>query len=307
MLDGVCKCGYVSREFKPEDHQWEETTKNPTCTEKGERTSICKICGYVGLKEELPATGHPSTRQECEAQADPGYHTMRTVCNVCGQKVGSSTRVSCSYGAETTVTYASCSKEGLKSKTCKYCGYSLSTTIPKTAHPNTSTSYSKTSHNNHLATKICTVCLTVISKTSGSCSNSWKTTSSATCTSTGLEEYICSLCGQSNDSRSIAKKSHSYTYSSRTYATCTSGGYDLYKCSCGATEKRNTTSSTGHSTTSYSTTGSNCKTSGYSYSRCNKCGWQSASTKNYRYGPHSKTRTGSNTWICTVCGTSGRY
>lgn len=80
---------------KTENHSWDagKITTEPTCTENGEKTFTCIICGNTKT-ETVNATGH-------------------------------------SYGEYTIVKEPTNSEEGTKSKTCSTCGKVYSITIPK--------------------------------------------------------------------------------------------------------------------------------------------------------------------------------
>ena len=71
-------------------------TKEPTCTEQGEKTRTCSVCGYSETTE-VPATGH--TLGEYNITKEP-----------------------------------TCTEQGEKTRTCSVCGYSETTEVPATGH-----------------------------------------------------------------------------------------------------------------------------------------------------------------------------
>lgn len=79
--DGVCSvCGAVD----PDSHVHQETetvTRPATCTEAGEKTLTCSLCGQSHT-EEIPAAGH-SYAFDC--QPVEGGYTVTAHCTVCGQ------------------------------------------------------------------------------------------------------------------------------------------------------------------------------------------------------------------------------
>ena len=96
-----------------------------------------------------------------------------------------------------------------------------------------------------------------------SCSHSYTSsvTTAATCTTTGVRTYTCTLCGSSYTA-TIAALGHSYS-SVVTAATCTADGYTTYTCAtCGDSYTGNTTAAIGHS---------------YSNGTCANCGEADAS------------------------------
>ena len=81
---------------KTKNHNWDGgvITIEPTCTERGEKTFTCTICGNTDTKK-VNATGH-------------------------------------SYGAYKVVKEPTNKRKGLKSKTCSVCGKIVYEGIPKT-------------------------------------------------------------------------------------------------------------------------------------------------------------------------------
>lgn len=78
----------------------------------------------------------------------------------------------------------------------------------------------------------------------------------------------------SSSSSSSSKPSHSHSYSSKTVkATCTSDGYTVHTCSCGASYTDNYTSATGHKWSEWKTVKKATTSSeGRKQRTCNSCG-----------------------------------
>ena len=94
-------------------HNYTETvTKEPTCTESGEKTYTCD-CGD-SYTETLPAKGH---------------HYENGECTECGEKDPNHVH---SY-SETIIKEPTCTEAGEKTYACD-CGYSYTETIPATGH-----------------------------------------------------------------------------------------------------------------------------------------------------------------------------
>ena len=74
---GLTGCPHpVNDNSDTHEHIWEETiTKNPTCTEKGEKKLVCKICGVVETEEiaKLPHSWVEDENDNCHY-----------VCHNCG-------------------------------------------------------------------------------------------------------------------------------------------------------------------------------------------------------------------------------
>ena len=72
----------------------------------------------------------------------------------------------------------------------------------------------------------------------------WRIVTPSTCSSNGTEIGVCSVCNQTVGSRTVEKLKHSYT-STKIAPTCTESGYDLHLCTlCGNSEKDNFTAPT---------------------------------------------------------------
>lgn len=112
--DGECTdCGEKDPNHK---HSYAETiTKEPTCTEKGEKTYTCD-CGD-SYAEEIPAKGHHFEDGECTdcGEKDPDYHEH-------------------SYDEGVVTKEPTCTEKGEKTFTCSGCGHTYTEEIPAKDH-----------------------------------------------------------------------------------------------------------------------------------------------------------------------------
>ena len=108
------------------------------------------------------------------------------------------------FGDWEETTPATCTKDGVKTRTCA-CGETETQTIPATGH------------------------------TFGD----WEETTPATCTADGMETRTCSACGET-ETRTIPATGHTFgDWTVTTPATCTADGVETRTCSaCGETETR---------------------------------------------------------------------
>ena len=155
-------------------HSYTETvTKEPTCTEAGEKTYTCD-CGD-SYTEEIPATGHHYENGECTncGEKDPNYHTH-------------------SY-TETVTKEPTCTEAGEKTYTCD-CGDSYIEEIPATGH-------------HYGEDDKCTDCGELNPNHTHNYLES--ITKQATCIEEGEKAYTCEVCGDSY-TQSIPKVEHTY-------------------------------------------------------------------------------------------------
>ena len=141
---------------------------------------------------------------------------------------------------------ATCTSTGIKTYTCTVCKATKTEEIAKTAHKVvideaveatcTKTGLTEGKH--------CSVCETVIEKQEVIPKTAHKyddgqVTKSATCTSTGVKTYTCTVC-KATKTETIAKKAHSYK-NYVTKATTSKNGSIVNKCSiCGAKKSTST-------------------------------------------------------------------
>ena len=210
-------------------HSYTSYVTSPTCTSQGYTTYTCSSCGdsYTGNYTSATSHGYVArvTAATCTSQ---GYTTY--TCSYCGDSyIGSYTAATGHSYSSRVTTAATCTGSGVMTYTCSRCYDSYTEYIPANGH-----SYSGGR---------CTVCGAV----NPNCSHSYtsEVTTAATCNSSGVRTYTCSLCGDSY-TETIAAKGHSYT-SKVTAPTCTSQGYTTYTCSaCGSSYKDSYTAVSDH-------------------------------------------------------------
>ena len=140
------------------------------------------------------------------------------------------------FGEWTVTTPATCTEDGVKSRTC-VCGATETRSIDATGH-----SFGE-----------------------------WTVTTPATCTADGVESRTCSACGET-ETRAIPATGHTFgDWTVTTPATCTADGVETRSCACGETETR-TIPATGHTFGDWTvTTPATCTADGVETRSC-ACG-----------------------------------
>lgn len=128
-------------------------------------------------------------------------------CSVCGEIIKAQEIISATghtYDSGKITKSATCTKDGVKTYTCKVCEATKTETIKAKGHTS---------------------------------STAWTIDKAATCTAAGSKSHHCTVCGAKTDVTAIPKKSH--TYKSTVVApTYSAQGYTLHKCSsCGTSYK----------------------------------------------------------------------
>ena len=146
------------------------------------------------------------------------------------------------FGEWTVTTPATCTKDGVKTRTCA-CGETETQTIPATGHsfgewtvttPATCTADGVETHS-----CACGETETRAIPATGHSFGEWTVTTPATCTVDGVESRTCSACGET-ETRAIPATGHTFgDWTVTTPATCTVDGTETRTCSaCGETETR---------------------------------------------------------------------
>lgn len=173
-----------------------EITEEATCTEKGEKTYTCTICGNT-FKTDIPATNHPSRRTVRTEGNCANYGTIETICNICDAVISSETLYyDHQWSSWQTTTEPTTTSEGVRTRTCKKCGEQETKTIAKL--PSSSGTNNSSTNN---------------SSTNNSGTNNSGTNNSGTNTGTTHK--------------------HTYTSSVTTPPTCTEPGITTYICTAG--------------------------------------------------------------------------
>ncbi len=227
-----------------------------------------------------------------------------------------------SYGNSVVTKQPTCTAQGTLQKTCTKCGETVQETIAAKGHSfgSWTTTKAATCTAEGTMTRKCSVCGTVETKTIAKTSHTIVTDKAvaATCTTAGKTEGShCSVCGAVIKAQTvIAAKGHIFSeWTSKTGATCTTGGTLTRKCTvCGAVETK-TIPANQHTIVIDKAVEATCTTAGKTEgSHCSVCGTViKAQTvipaKGHSFSDWTTTKAatctaeGTMTRTCSTCGT----
>ena len=303
VYDGICDmfCNTCGAERTTGVHSYGEytVTLEPTCTQPGEKTRICSLCGYVE-KAEIPATGHSYDSccdKDCNncAEVRVPLHIDADdngLCDKCGAflsdielsvtkniTVGNNETVYIKFTAPYTGRYKFYSLSNLD--TYGYIcdadknpiasdddsgdgnNFSVIATLTKGTKYYLGAKFYNSSASGTLPVKIEYICDHTSTHTEHK---------DSTCTEQGYDKKICDSCGAILSS-SVLPFSHNYI-STVTPPTCTKKGYTVYVCSiCGDNYVSDYTNALNHPIKSWSTVKNPTTTStGLMIETCEICG-----------------------------------
>ncbi len=185
--------GYVPEEtvyITVLDHDWGEwtVTTEPTCTEKGEETRTCKLCGKTETRE-IEALGHDWgewTVTKAATCTEKGEETR--TCSRCGEKETRETEALGHDLVKTEAKAATCTEAGNSEYyTCRRCGKYFSDAEGKNEIKEGSWVIAALGHD----------------------WGEWTVTKAATCEEKGEETRTCARCGET-ETREIAATGHKW-------------------------------------------------------------------------------------------------
>ena len=253
-------------ESETHTHTYSSTVTHPTCTESGYTTHTC-ACGASYRDSEKAALGHDWGEPYYSSSFSTGYGH---VCERCGKTESlDSPEHSHDYTFARTVS-PTCTSGGYDIYSCT-CGETVHrNATSKLGHSYTSQTVAPTCEGYGFTKYTCSRCGHVYTDNETEPNgHSWGTPFYDSRFSTGYG-YACTVCGKLQSLTPPAHV-HSYTHLETVAATCEHGGYDIYFCTCGATETRNETPALGHKYTP-TVIPATCTEGGYTRYTCARCG-----------------------------------
>ena len=210
---------------KTENHSWDagKVTTKATCTEEGEKTFTCSICGDEKT-EKVSATGHQHTeiRNKKEATCKETGYSGDTWCKDCGKKILSGQAIAKtedhSWNQGEITKEPTCKEKGEKTFTCSICGNTKTEKVSTTDHQHMEIRNQKNptcKEAGYSGDTYCADCGVKISsgKTIAKTKNhNWDggvITTEPTCTERGEKTFTCTICGNTN-TKKVNATGHSY-------------------------------------------------------------------------------------------------
>ena len=236
---------------KTENHSWDagKVTTKATCTEEGEKTFTCSICGDEKT-EKVSATGHQHTeiRNKKEATCKETGYSGDTWCKDCGKKILSGQTIAKtenhSWDAGKVTTKATCTEEGEKTFTCSICGDEKTEKVSATGHQHTEIRNKKEAtckEEGYSGDTWCKDCGKkilsgqAIAKTENHSWNQGEITKEPTCKEEGEKTFTCSICGNTKTEKVSTADHQHMEIRNQKNPTCKEAGYsgDTYCADCG--------------------------------------------------------------------------
>ena len=317
---------------KTENHSWDagKVTTKATCTEEGEKTFTCSICGDEKT-EKVSATGHQHTeiRNKKEATCKETGYSGDTWCKDCGKKILSGQTIAKtenhSWDAGKVTTKATCTEEGEKTFTCSICGDEKTEKVSATGHQHTEIRNKKeatckeTGYSGDTWCKDCRKKILsgqAIAKTEDHSWNQGEITKEPTCKEEGEKTFTCSICGNIKTEKVSTADHQHMEIRNQKNPTCKEAGYsgDTYCADCGVkifsgqtiAKTKNHNWDGGVITTEPTCTERGEKT--FTCTICGNTNTKKVNATGHRYGAYkvvkepTNKRKGLKSKTCSVCG-----
>ena len=210
---------------KTENHSWDagKVTTKATCTEEGEKTFTCSICGDKKT-EKVSATGHQHTeiRNKKEATCKETGYSGDTWCKDCGKKILSGQAIAKtedhSWNQGEITKEPTCKEKGEKTFTCSICGNTKTEKVSTTDHQHMEIRNQKNptcKEAGYSGDTYCADCGVkifsgqTIAKTKNHNWDGGVITTEPTCTERGEKTFTCTICGNT-DTKKVNATGHSY-------------------------------------------------------------------------------------------------
>ncbi|MFR3422851.1 MAG: Ig-like domain-containing protein [Lachnospiraceae bacterium] len=317
---------------KTENHSWDagKVTTKATCTEEGEKTFTCSICGDEKT-EKVSATGHQHTeiRNKKEATCKETGYSGDTWCKDCGKKILSGQTIAKtenhSWDAGKVTTKSNLHRRRRKTFTCSICGDKKTEKVSATGHQHTEIRNKKEAtckEEGYSGDTWCKDCGKkilsgqAIAKTEDHSWNQGEITKEPTCKEEGEKTFTCSICGNTKTEKVSTTDHQHMEIRNQKNPTCKEAGYsgDTYCADCGVKifSGKTIAKTKNHNWDGgVITTEPTCTERGEKTFTCTICGNTNTKKVNatgHRYGAYkvvkepTNKRKGLKSKTCSVCG-----
>ena len=317
---------------KTENHSWDagKVTTKATCTEEGEKTFTCSICGDEKT-EKVSATGHQHTeiRNKKEATCKEEGYSGDTWCKDCGKKILSGQAIAKtedhSWNQGEITKEPTCKEEGEKTFTCSICGNTKTEKVSTTDHQHMEIRNQKNptcKEAGYSGDTYCADCGVkifsgqTIAKTEDHSWNQGEITKEPTCKEEGEKTFTCSICGNTKTEKVSTTDHQHMEIRNQKNPTCKEAGYsgDTYCADCGVkifsgqtiAKTKNHNWDGGVITTEPTCTERGEKT--FTCTICGNTNTKKVNATGHRYGAYkvvkepTNKRKGLKSKTCSVCG-----
>ena len=310
----ACTVCELSVEFRlkdgGDDHDYFSVTVDPTCTENGKISSVCRACGYSHEDIAVPALGHDYATETVKPTCtDAGY--TRITCSRCGDSHFEEVNA-LGHDYRTETVEPTCTEDGRADHTCARCGESYSEILVTPGHDYRTETVEPTCTEDGRADHTCSRCGDCYSEIFEAPGHDYRTeTVEPTCTQNGRVDHICSRC-QDSYSEVLAATGHKIDMDNIDFreATCMKPGYLIAFCKyCHVVMEEFFLPVSGHSNIT-EVVEPTCTEQGYTKKSCRWCGKISSTSTVDPLGHDYKvtvkaptcTEKGYTTHTCTRCG-----
>ena len=324
----VCPADGAKNGYKsvPAAHTWDEgvVTKEAICTEAGEKTLTCTVCGETSVVA-IEALGH-DLQDVIDADATCGkdgkQHKECTRCNYTEE--ATSIPATGEHEFAEQLIDATCTEPAKVGMVCSVCGTVQSAEIVVDSKPLghdyvATLTKDPTCTESGEASYVCSRCEDSYTEEVPAVGHSWgeSTYRDATCTAPNGEVIVCKACGEESFTAitgegAEAALGHDFSVVVETVEpTCSEDGYTVYKCSrCEETEKADIVKTTGAHTAKVVRVlkAATCSATGIGKAECVYCGesmgYVAIPKAEHTYDDTKayETEDGYLKVICDVCG-----
>lgn len=233
----VCKTYTSGHEvIEPLGHDWDEgkVTKEPSCSEFGEKTYTCERC-HTTKKESVDKLEHqPEILEAVAPTCTEDGLTEGSICSVCKTILKPQEPVSAlghDWDEGVITGKPTCTEDGVRTYTCRRCQETKDEAVTAVGHteeiiPGKPATCAESGLTDGKRCSVCGVILEEQQIIPVLTEHSWdegKVLEDATCTEDGKIEYTCTVC-ETKKTESIPAKGHTEVVDKGIPATCTESG-----------------------------------------------------------------------------------